>query len=109
MHKMPSRCHYCGGWVRPGVVWFGEPLPGDAWDQAIEAVGSSYLMLSIGSSAVVYPAAVMPFDAAKRGACVIQVDLDRTVLDRVASYNLRGKAREVMAAAVEATWGNHAL
>jgi len=107
MHVMPPRCNHCGGWVRPGVVWFGEPLPGDTWGQAKEAVRSCDLMFSIGTSAVIYPAAVMPFEAAERGACVIQVNPMPTDLDPVASFNLRGKAGEVMAAIFNAAWGPH--
>lgn len=105
---MPPSCIHCSGRIRPGVVWFGESLSDDTWGLAKEAVRSCDLMFSIGTSSLVYPAAVMPFEAVKRGACVIQVNPMPTDLDQVASYNLRGKAGEIMAALFNAAWGTHA-
>lgn len=107
-HIMPPHCMHCGGWVRPGVVWFGEPLSGDTWGLAKEAVRTCDLMFSIGTSSVIYPAAVMPYEALERGACLIQVNPMPTDLDEVASCNLRGKAGVVMAELFDATWGRHA-
>src|SRR5690606_5105980 len=49
-HEAPPACATCGGLVRPGVVWFGEGLPADAWRQAQEAVAASELVLVIGTS-----------------------------------------------------------
>ena len=56
----PPRCAACGGPVRPGVVWFGESLPADAWRAAQLAAEQCDLLLSIGTSALVYPAAELP-------------------------------------------------
>ena len=56
----PPVCTHCGGSVRPGVVWFGEGLPGDIWRAAEHAVRSCDLLLSIGTSGLVYPAAGLP-------------------------------------------------
>lgn len=105
MRLMPPKCNHCGGWIRPGVVWFGEPLHDGGWRQAKEAIRSCDVLFSIGTSAVVYPAAVLPLEAAERGACVIQVNPQPTELDSTARYNLRGKAGEVLFALYEATWG----
>ena len=51
--KIPPHCA-CGGLARPGVVWFGEPLPKRVIDEATQAVKSSEILLVIGTSAVVY-------------------------------------------------------
>lgn len=101
---MPPKCERCGGWIRPGVVWFGENLPDDSWARAKKAVQKCDVLFSIGTSSVVYPAAALPLEAAKRGACVIQVNPAPTDLDPVARHNLRGRAGEVMSALFEEVW-----
>jgi NAD-dependent deacetylase len=53
----PPRCTHCGGWVRPAVVWFGESLPADAWRLAEQRIGQSDLLIIVGTSGVVQPAA----------------------------------------------------
>ncbi|MGZ7031361.1 MAG: SIR2 family NAD-dependent protein deacylase [Thermoanaerobaculia bacterium] len=54
--EMPPRCE-CGAVLRPDVVWFGEMLPPLAWERAEQAVRDADLLLVIGTSGVVYPAA----------------------------------------------------
>jgi len=54
--EVPPRCE-CGALLRPDVVWFGEALPPDAWERATEAIRRADLLLVIGTSGVVYPAA----------------------------------------------------
>lgn len=100
----PPRCASCGGWIRPGVVWFGEALAADTWRQATEATQQCDVMFSVGTSSIVYPAAALPFAAAKRGACVIQVNPHPTDLDAVADYTLCGKAGDFMPDLVAAAW-----
>ena len=55
----PPRCG-CGGLIRPNVVWFGEPLPDDAWQRSVDAVVNADLVVVVGTSSVVYPAAGLP-------------------------------------------------
>lgn len=93
---LPPQCERCGGWIRPGVVWFGEDLPREAWKRAESAAGSCDVFLCVGSTLVVEPAASLPSVAVRKGACVIQVNPNRTELDHTATFNLRGKAGEVM-------------
>ncbi|WP_349975391.1 NAD-dependent deacylase [Pseudomonas sp. WHRI 8519] len=70
----PPRCEVCHGYIRPGVVWFGEMLPDEAWDAAFAASGACDLFFSIGTSGVVYPAAELPLRALGAGAKVIHVN-----------------------------------
>ncbi|HYP70928.1 MAG TPA: NAD-dependent deacylase [Variovorax sp.] len=63
----PPTCSTCGGRVRPGVVWFGEALPEQAWQQAMQAAGRADAMLVIGTSSQVYPAAGLPQEVRHRG------------------------------------------
>jgi len=62
----PPRCAACGSLLRPDVVWFGEPLRGDALARAQQASAQCDLFLSIGTSTMVYPAAELPFIESKR-------------------------------------------
>ena len=98
----PPKCAHCGGPIRPGVVWFGEELPQDPWRQATEATCHCDVMFSVGTSSMVYPAASLPRETARRGACVIQINPQPTDLDSSATYNLHGKAGEVF----EALWNS---
>lgn len=59
----PPRCSACNGYVRPGVVWFGEMLPEDAWSVGLAAAKGCDVFLSIGTSGIVYPAAELPIRA----------------------------------------------
>lgn len=100
----PPRCRQCGGRIRPGVVWFGEMLPEAALAAAFEAARSCDLLLSVGTSSVVYPAADIPHAAAASGATVVQVNPVRTPLDSVATFNLRGAAGAVLPELLREAW-----
>jgi NAD-dependent deacetylase len=97
----PPHCSSCGGRVRPGVVWFGEPLPATALKRAFEAARSCDLLLSVGTSSLVYPAADIPMQAHRAGATVVQVNPNPTDLDNVADFNLRGSAAVVLPALMQ--------
>lgn len=96
--REPPRCEHCGGYIRPGVVWFGESLPTATWDAAAQASTDCDLVFSVGTSSLVYPAAELPHNARHNGATVVQVNPEPTALDDTAHLNLRGKAGPIMAA-----------
>ncbi|ADU10539.1 Silent information regulator protein Sir2 [Micromonospora sp. L5] len=100
----PPACGGCGAPVRPGVVWFGEALPSAALDAAVEAASGCDLLLTVGTSALVHPAAEIPLVAARLGAPVVQVNPVPTPLDAICAVNLRGPAGEVLPALVRAAW-----
>ncbi|GIH15820.1 SIR2 family NAD-dependent protein deacylase [Rugosimonospora africana] len=101
----PPRCATCGWLVRPGVVWFGEALPEAALAAAVEAAAACDVLLAVGTSGVVYPAAAIPAIAGESGATVIQVNPEPTPLDRVCDINLRGTAGQILPTLVTAGWG----
>ncbi|MFZ2512470.1 MAG: NAD-dependent protein deacylase, partial [Gordonia sp. (in: high G+C Gram-positive bacteria)] len=68
------QCAVCPGKVRPGVVWFNEPLPADAWLAAESAFADAALVVVVGTRGVVYPAASLPAAAAHRGVSVIEIN-----------------------------------
>lgn len=88
----PPRCEVCGNLRRPSVVWFGEQLPAAALEAAEDAVQRCDLMLVVGTSGVVYPAAGLVLSAHQRGARVLVVNPEPTELDRVADSCLREPA-----------------
>ena len=93
--ELPPRCQ-CGGLLRPGVVWFGEGLHPGVWDNAVQAVSSCDVLLVVGTSAVVYPAASLAPLAKRSGAKVIEVNPDDTPLSTAVIYSIRGRAGEVL-------------
>jgi NAD-dependent deacetylase len=93
--KLPT-CPDCGGATRPGVVWFGEMLPPGALERAADAAGACNVMLVIGTSSVVYPAASLATLAKDAGATVIEINLEPTPLTGKADATLLGKAGEIM-------------
>lgn len=70
----PPRCPRCKGKLRPGVVWFGEDLPRTAWRRAVQAAKVCDVLLSIGTSGVVFPAAEIPRIALRAGAQVVHIN-----------------------------------
>jgi NAD-dependent protein deacetylase/lipoamidase len=100
----PPTCGRCGAPVRPGVVWFGEALPTQAFEAAVEAAANADVLLTVGTSGVVYPAAEIPQVTARLGGHVIQINPKPTPLDEVATVNLTGPAAKILPALVEAAW-----
>ena len=94
--ETPPRCPWCGGLLRPDVVWFGEALPRDALSAAINAAQTCDVFFSIGTSSLVQPAASLPYLASEHGAITVEINLDETPLTRDVKYSLRGKAGEVL-------------
>lgn len=92
-------CPYCGGFLRPDIVWFHEPLPDDIWLRAMLAAKDCDVLLVVGTSAVVYPAAEL-IPIAKRakspGATVIECNLDRTAASTQADIGLYGPSGETL-------------
>ncbi|CRI66858.1 NAD-dependent deacetylase [Thiocapsa sp. KS1] len=100
----PPRCACCGGPVRPGVVWFGESLPADVWYAAETAANICDLVLVVGTSSLVYPATELPLTALARGADVVQINPDRTDLDDLATFRIKGTAARVLPELVRQAW-----
>ncbi|NOK59395.1 MAG: NAD-dependent deacylase [Chloroflexi bacterium AL-W] len=102
--EVPPRCPSCNGLLRPDVVWFGETLPLTALDAAYAATTGCDLFLSIGTSALVHPAASLPYEALQRGTTVVEINPDATPLTGDVHYSLRGPAGVVLPALLATTW-----
>ncbi len=98
----PPSCAACPGRIRPGVVWFGEPLPADAFAVATQACLDADLLLVVGTSGLVHPAAGLPGLAAGRGVPVIEVNPQPTAISGVAGHTWRTTAARGLPALVAA-------
>ncbi len=93
---LPPHCVNCKGPVRPSVVWFGEALPARVLDQAWRESERCKVMLVVGTSGVVYPAAQLPFLAQQLGAQIIEINIDDTPVTEIADIVLSGPSGQVL-------------
>jgi len=98
---VPPRCPHCGDYLRPDVVWFGESLPYEALATAVAAARACDVFLSIGTSAVVQPAASLPLEALQTGATIVEINPQPTPLSRYATFVLAGLSGEILPQLVE--------
>lgn len=98
----PPPCPRCGSPLRPDVVWFGEMLPGGAVERAWGLAGACDVLLVVGTSGTVWPAAELPHLARGSGARVIEVNPEPSELTSVAHLFLQGRAGEVLSELVRA-------
>jgi NAD-dependent deacetylase len=93
--ETPPRCG-CGALLRPHVVWFGEELDAGDLDAAFAAARRAELFLSVGTSAIVHPAAMLPGVAARAGAWVVEVNPEETGISAWVDERHRGPAARVL-------------
>jgi NAD-dependent deacetylase len=87
----PPSCH-CGGLIRPDIVWFGEALPEEPWQRAVEATSTADVLVVVGTSSIVYPAASLPEMALAGGVVVVEVNPEPTPLSSSATITVRESA-----------------
>ncbi len=92
------RCPHCGEYLRPDVVWFGEMLPTQTLDEAFAEAERCDLFLSVGTSALVQPAASLPLVAVNRGVPVIEINPASTPISDQMTLSIRGTAGETLSA-----------
>jgi NAD-dependent deacetylase len=95
--EVPPRCPYCNGMVRPGVVWFGETLETDVVSHASRATDCDVFM-TIGTSAVVYPAAGFIEQARRHGAFTVEINPEATAATHTVDLAIQGGAEAVLPA-----------
>lgn len=98
---LPPPCPKCSGPVRPDVVWFGEGLNPVNVEDAFSKSHRAMLFLSVGTSAVVHPAASLPLTAKDSGALLIEINTEATPLSPIADYVIRTPSSRVLPALVE--------
>jgi NAD-dependent deacetylase len=102
LSEIPPRCPDCGALARPDVVWFGESLPGVALEAAWSAAQRCQVMLVVGTSALVHPAASLPLLALQSGAYVVEINPQPTPLSEAVDETIRKPA----AVALPRWWGD---
>ncbi|RCK75149.1 MAG: NAD-dependent protein deacetylase of SIR2 family [Ignavibacteriae bacterium] len=90
------KCDVCNDLIRPGVVWFGELLPEDQWNEAEKSTRTCDIFFTIGTSGVVYPAASLPYIAKESGAFVIEINPEPTQITSIVDEFLQGKSGEIL-------------
>ena len=99
------RCEECNGLLRPDVVWFGESLPRDQLDRAVEAARACDIFFSIGTSGVVQPAASLAYAAKNNGAILIEINAEPTPLTPKTDFFFQGNSGEILPELVRMLWG----
>ena len=94
-------CPKCCGMARVDVVWFGEALPVKILEESVRAAESCDVFLTIGTSALVYPAAHLPLMAKDSGAILIEINLEQTGLTWQSDFSFIGKAGEILQRLIE--------
>ena len=93
--ELPPRCRHCGGIVRPGVVWFGETLESDVVQQASDATECD-VFITVGTSAIVYPAAGFLTAAKQNGAFTVEINPEATPATSTVDLALDGGAEQLL-------------
>ena len=96
LKRIPPACPNCGAMLRPHIVWFGESLDRDILSRAFGASTLCDVMLVVGTSAFIQPAASLPLRASESGAKIIEINPGPTPLTHYADLSLQGKAGEIL-------------
>jgi NAD-dependent deacetylase len=102
----PPCCPDCGHYLRPDVVWFGEVLPDQALNAAWKAAENCDIFFSIGTSALVNPAAMLSYFAIEYGAILAEVNVEETPLTPDVTFFLQGASGKVLPAMIKAAWND---
>lgn len=89
-------CSTCGGKIRPDVVWFGEMLPESEIDEAFRVSEEADIFFSIGTSAIVHPAASLPLVAKRHGATLVEINPEETPLTSLCDYHFSANSGEIL-------------
>ena len=95
LEKIPPPCPYCGGLIRPAVVWFGEGIESEVLGKSAAALDCDIFM-TVGTAAVVYPAAGLVSTAHQRGAFTVEINLESTPASGAVDLSIQGKAEEIL-------------
>lgn len=93
--EIPPPCPYCGGLIRPGVTWFGEIIDPEVYARSMAATRCDFFF-SVGTSALVYPAAGLTYEAKRNGAFTVEVNPEVTPASDLVDLSLQGPAEELM-------------
>ena len=93
--KIPPKCPECNNPLRPDVVWFGEPLPRKAWEEALNEASKADLIIVVGTSGVVQPAAMIPIIVKYHGGKIVDINIEEDNYTNIADLFIKAKAGQV--------------
>jgi NAD-dependent deacetylase len=93
--NIPPLCK-CGNMLRPDVVWFGEPLPQEAWNKALIHSSNCDVMVIVGTSLVVSPANFLPLYAKQNNSILIEINLEKTIMSSEMDLSIRSSCVEAL-------------
>ncbi len=94
--ELPPRCSYCGGILRPDVVWYGESLNPEDLDKALSFAYRADLIIVIGTSGIVYPAAMLPHIVKSNGGIVVEINPENTPITEIADLKIKEGAKNAL-------------
>ncbi len=103
-NDIPPRCPRCNHFLRPNVVWFGEPIPQKAITSSNNFLQNCDVFFSIGTSSLVEPAASLPIAARQHGCVLIEVNLEHTPLTHLADFVLQGPSGKILPELIANIW-----
>lgn len=86
----------CGGLIRPDVVWFGEFLPEDQFEDGEKAAVSSDIFFVVGTSAIVYPAVGLVYSAKRAGSYIVEINLQETEISSICDESFLGESGKIL-------------
>jgi NAD-dependent deacetylase len=99
------RCDSCRGWLKPATISFGQAMPAEETRRAFEEAAAADLLLVVGSSLRVYPAASIPIETCQAGGRMVIINNEPTAQDGSALLILRGQAGEILQAIADRAIG----
>jgi NAD-dependent deacetylase len=97
MHQNPVTCPHCKGLLKPDFVFFGEPIPTDAYEQSLQHSLQADVYLIIGTTGIIMPASLLPYEAKKQGAKLIEINITASnYTQQVSDIFLQGKASTIL-------------
>ena len=97
MSVLPPKCNLCGTVLKPDFVFFGEPIPEPANSNSFSEAEKADVFLLIGTTGEIMPASLIPHQAKRNGAKIIEINVERTKFtESITDVFVKGKATEVL-------------
>jgi len=96
MQQNPVTCPHCGGVLKPDFVFFGEPIPPNAYTSSLEHTNQADIYLIIGTTGIIMPASLIPYEAKKKGVKIIEINVTPSnYTSTITDIFLQGKAGNI--------------
>ncbi|MFW2331606.1 MAG: SIR2 family NAD-dependent protein deacylase, partial [Nitrospinota bacterium] len=96
LKKLPPRCSFCAGMLRPDIVWFGESLDHNIMNSALGSLQKCNILLVVGSSSIVEPAASFGRIAKGAGALLVEINIEPSAISSTVDYFLLGESGKIL-------------